>query len=1038
MRNKATVTALLIVFTLICVSNLFFTYQAFNYEGGLNESELAILQQDEGYKRSKRNAFSLGLDLQGGLFTTIEVKVDDILRLYAGTSIDETFTESLDSALVRKTTSDATLPELFLQELREVYLKKNNTDAAKNMIADGHLLRTYFTSPERNIPFTATDDEILNRLNKDATDAIDNTYKIIRKRVDQFGVASPNLQLERGTGRIVLEMPGVQDTARVRKLLSNTARLEFRETHKAGEIQNVMERIDREVKSLMIARGELVGDNSPDLGEDSTTIGTVDSTSQDSINNENAIVGGEMSPEVDSEIDSIQLTADAFAAQMDGSATIDDSGTTDSTGNILSDTAGLSQEEKILRFREERPFSGMFDVEASVYADRPVIGYSSVVDTAKINKWLAEPSVKNKIPRNVKFAWEAKPDETIKENTGKDLLGLIALKSNSSDKAPLEGDVITEAYQDYENNSINPAVFMNMNNKGAREWSDLTKKNKGRSIAIVMDGLVYSYPNVNGMITGGRSQISGNFTVDEAKDLANLLKAGALPISTETKGFTQVGPTLGEENLDSGLISFLIAFLATIVFMFLYYSSSGLIANVALIVNLFYILGVSAAFNIVFTLPGLAAVVLTMGMAVDANVLIFERIREEQLAGKSFKAAISSGFSNAFSSVMDANITTFLTGLILFTFGLGPIRGFAVSLMIGIVTSLICALFITRLILDRYANKGTGSIRFGTKKTLSAFSKISLNMTGRKKYMYILSGILVVGSIASIAGFQFRTGVDFKGGHQFQIEFSKDINPENLRKPMTEAFDGQVPVIRSLGSDQKLLITTSYKYEDSKAADEVLNKVIATCDAIVPDNGAIVKSRMFVGPTVAEDIKNSAYGAVGFSLLVIFLYILIRFRGIRYSMGALAALFHDVIIVLGIFSFVGKMDFLPFPLEVDQAFIAAILTIIGYSINDTVVVFDRIRENFGGMKSSDAASVYDTSINQTFSRTLITSLTTLLTILILLVFAGDVIRPFMFALFIGIIVGTYSSIFVASPISLDLMNFVDRPSGKKSAGQKKK
>lgn len=1036
MRNKATVTGLLIVFSLICVSNLFFTYQAFDYEGGLNESELAILQQDEGYKRAKRNAFSLGLDLQGGLFTTIEVKVDDILRLYAGTSIDDTFNESLDSALVRKTTSDESLPVLFYEELQRVYLKKNSTDAAQNMIDEGRLLRTYFTSPERNIPFTATDSEILDRLEKDAKDAIDNTYKIIRKRVDQFGVASPNLQLEEGTGRIILEMPGVQDTARVRKLLSNTARLEFRETHKAGEIQNVMERIDREVKSLMIARGELTDDGSSSEDDtDSTGTATVDSAGQDS-GSAPVVNPADPANEPDSTANSNSAFEDQIAG-LDGSST-DDSSTTDSAGNALADTAGLSQEEKIERFRQERPFSGMFDVEVPVYTDRPVIGYAQITDTLTINNWLKEPSVANKIPRNVKFAWEAKPDETIKESTGKSLLGMIALKSNASDKAPLEGDVITEAYQDYESNSINPAVFMNMNNKGAREWADMTKKNKGRAIAIVMDDLVYSYPNVNGMITGGRSQIAGNFTVDEAKDLANLLKAGALPISTETKGFTQVGPTLGEENLNSGLISFLIAFMVTIVFMFLYYSSSGLVANIALIVNLFYILGVSAAFNIVFTLPGLAAVVLTMGMAVDANVLIFERIREEQLAGKSFKAAISAGFSNAFSSVMDANITTFLTGLILFTFGLGPIRGFAVSLMVGIVTSLICALFITRLILDRYANKGTGSIKFGTKKTLTAFSKISLNMTGRKRVMYGLSGILVIISIVSISLFSFKTGVDFKGGHQFRIEFAKDMNPEDLRGPMTEAFEGQIPVIRSLGSAQQLLITTSYKYEDSKAANEVLTKVLATCDAAVPGNGAIVKERMFVGPTVAEDIKNSAYWAVGFSLLIIFLYILIRFRGIRYSLGALAALFHDVIIVLGIFSLLGELDFLPFQLEVDQAFIAAILTIIGYSINDTVVVFDRIRENFGEMKSSQPGEVYDTSINQTFSRTLITSLTTLLTILILLLFAGDVIRPFMFALFIGIIVGTYSSIFVASPISLDLMKIFDKPAESKVVSKRNK
>ncbi|MCL4106385.1 UNVERIFIED_CONTAM: hypothetical protein GTU68_003546 [Idotea baltica] len=766
---------------------------------------MAILQQDEGYKRAKRNSFSLGLDLQGGLYTTIE------------------------------------------------------------------------------------DDEILTRLNQDAEDAIVNTYEIIRKRVDQFGVASPNLQLEKGTGRIFLELAGVQDTARVRKLLSNTARLEFRETHKAGDIQNVIERIDREVKSLMIARGMLDG-----VVEDTVT---------------------------------------------------PDSASTDTTG---SDSNAVVNEE-----------------------------------------------------------------------------------------APVTGDVITEASQGFEDNSLNAAVYMNMNNEGARKWADLTKNNKGNAIAIIMDDLVYSYPNVNGMITGGRSQISGNFTVDEAKDLANLLKAGALPISTETKGFNQVGPSLGAENLNSGLISFMIAFLVTIVFMFFYYSSSGLVANIALFVNLFFILGVSAAFNIVFTLPGLAAVVLTMGMAVDANVLIFERIREEQLAGKSFKAAIASGFSNAFSSVMDANITTFLTGLILFTFGLGPIKGFAVSLMIGIVTSLICALFITRLILDRFAAKGNNSIKFGSKMTLTAFSKVNLKMTSRKRVMYGLSGVLVLISIISISINGFRTGVDFKGGRQYQIEFVKDMNPDALRAPMTQAFEGEVPLIRSLGGDKQLLITTSYKFESDDASEEVLTKVLSTCTTVVPGCEPTVKEQMFVGPTVAEDIKNSAYWAVGFSLLVIFLYILLRFRGIRYSVGALAALFHDTVIVLGIFSILGSLDILPFPLEVDQAFIAAILTIIGYSINDTVVVFDRIRENFGEMKSADPETVYNTSLNQTFSRTLITSVTTLLTIMILLLFAGSVIKPFMFALFIGIIVGTYSSIFVASPISLDLMKLLDKPKEPVSNRRKK-
>lgn len=1029
MRNKATITALLVIFGLICAFNLFFTYQAFDYESGVEDSKMAILQQDEGYKRAKRNSFSLGLDLQGGLYTTIEVGVEEILRLYAASSIDDIFEEALEEALKEKETSSETLPDLFYEVLKEKYLAKNNTAAGKKMVDDGRLLRNYFTSPDRDIPFTSTDDEILDRLNKDAEDAIVNTYEIIRKRVDQFGVASPNLQLEKGTGRIFLELAGVQDTARVRKLLSNTARLEFRETHKAGDIQNVIERIDREVKSLMIARGMLDGvvDDNPTTDSASTDTSGTDS-------NAIAVPVADMTPE-----DSAAKALADLQAQMNGEDVSEgDSGIVDSASNALADTAGLTDDEKIARFRQEKPFSGMFDVTVPVYGDRPVIGYASIVDTSEINGWLAESSVKNKIPRNVKFSWEAKTDPDLKKNTGKVLLGLIAIKTNAKDEAPLEGDVITEASQGFEDNSLNAAVYMNMNNEGARKWADLTKNNKGNAIAIIMDGLVYSYPNVNGMITGGRSQISGNFTVDEAKDLANLLKAGALPISTETKGFNQVGPSLGAENLNSGLISFLIAFLVTIVFMVLYYSSSGLVANVALFVNLFFILGVSAAFNIVFTLPGLAAVVLTMGMAVDANVLIFERIREEQLAGKSFKAAIASGFSNAFSSVMDANITTFLTGLILFTFGLGPIKGFAVSLMIGIVTSLICALFITRLILDRYAAKGNNSIKFGSKMTLTAFSKVNLKMTSRKRVMYGLSGVLVLISIISISINGFRTGVDFKGGRQYQIEFVKDMNPDDLRTPMTQAFEGEVPLIRSLGGDKQLLITTSYKFESDDASDEVLNKVLNTCTTVVPGCEPNVKEQMFVGPTVAEDIKNSAYWAVGFSLLVIFLYILLRFRGIRYSVGALAALFHDTVIVLGIFSILGSLDILPFPLEVDQAFIAAILTIIGYSINDTVVVFDRIRENFGEMRSASPEEVYNTSLNQTFSRTLITSVTTLLTIMILLFFAGSVIKPFMFALFIGIIVGTYSSIFVASPISLDLMKLLDKPKEPVSSNRKKK
>lgn len=1048
MRNKATVTALLVIFTLICGFNLFYTYQAFDYESGMGEKDMATLLQDESYKTAKRNAFSLGLDLQGGLFITMEVGVEDILRKYAGSSIDATFEEALAAALKDKLTSDRTLSELFAEELRRVYLEKNNTPQAQKIVADGYLLRNYFTSPDQGIDFNSTDDEILEKLNKDTKDAIDNTFTIIRTRVDQFGVASPNIQQEQGTGRIILELPGVQDTARVYRLLSNTAKLEFRETHKRGEIASVVERIDAKVKQLKgLSGGSDEGDGDQgNVEAPAEEENVVEGDDPNAVAMDPAVEGdpaAEEAPSVDPDpavdppatdpTDLLNALAgnDPVAADTNETAGVDTS-----VASALADTAGLSDDEKIARFKEERPFLGLFDVTVPVYTDRPVVGYSMALDTAEINGWLRHPRIKDIVPLDMKFLWEAK--STVQNANGMDLIGLIAIKTNKNDAAPLEGDVITEAYQDYESGSIEPAVFMNMNNEGAKDWANLTKNNKGRSIAIVMDDLVYSYPNVNGMITGGRSQISGSFTVEEAKDLANLLKAGALPVRAEILGNNQIGPTLGEENLQSGLWSFLIAFLITIGFMAFYYSKSGLVANVALIVNLFYILGVSAAFNIVFTLPGLAAVVLTMGMAVDANVLIFERIREEQLAGKSFKAAIQAGFKNAFSSVMDANITTFLTGLILFTFGLGPIKGFAVSLMIGIVTSLISALFITRLILDYFEKRGKGSITFGTKLTLTAFSKANLGMTRRRKTFYMVSGILVALSLVTIFTNGFRTGVDFKGGRQYKIAFNQEISPESIRQPLTDAFEGETPLIRSIGGSDQLLITTSYKYESNDASQEIKDKIVAAIEGVAPGSNPDFKETMFVGPTVADDIKTSAIWSVGFSLLIIFLYILIRFRGVRFSMGAIAALFHDVIIVLGIFSIVGTLDILPFPLELDQAFIAAILTIIGYSINDTVVVFDRIRENFGEMKSSDSKDVFDTSINQTISRTLITSFTTLLTILILLMFAGDVIRPFMFALFVGIIVGTYSSIFVASPIALDLEAATTRKKPEPKGGKSKR
>ncbi|MFM2375142.1 MAG: hypothetical protein RLZZ165_239, partial [Bacteroidota bacterium] len=607
----------------------------------------------------------------------------------------------------------------------------------------------------------------------------------------------------------------------------------------------------------------------------------------------------------------------------------------------------------------------------------------------------------------------------------KNKLGLIAIRRNREDKAKLEGNVIVGARQDYEPNSTNPMVSMTMNSEGGTVWQRMTKDNLGKSVAIVLDNYVQTYPTIQGVISGGRSQITGNFTVDEAKDLANLLKAGALPVRARILGDSQVGPTLGADNLNKGLVSFLVAFFAVIAFMGFYYRGAGMVANVALIINLLYIFGVSAALNVVFTLPGLAAVVLTMGMAVDANVLVYERVREEMALGKGYKAAVQAGFKNAFSTVMDSNITTFLTGLILFWFGIGPIAGFAVNLMIGIVTSLICSLFITRIILERFGERKAEGVRFGTKGTIEIFNHVKIKMTQRKKFFYAFSGTLTGLSMLSVAIWGFRTGVEFDGGRQVKVEFNKPVNTEDIRKPLTVAFDDKAPLIRAISGSNTMLITTNYKSDDPEGSGRVNQQILEVIEAAAPGSNPKIVESVAVGPSVASDIKRSAIYSVFFSLIVIFLYILFRFRRYQYSVGALASLVHDVSIVMGFFSFFGHFDILPFTLEVDQAFIAAILTVIGFSINDTVIVFDRIRENLHEMKSSPLGLIYDVSIDRTFSRTIITSGTVLLTILVMFLFGGDVIRGFMFALLVGIGVGTYSSIFVASPIAYDMIRALE-------------
>ena len=1046
MRNKNLIVALVTIFSLICIYQLYWTFNQFNLEKtvkGLETKkvEYDLQKSDPNFERTeqwntdydnllkrvsgkkkqlrtaRRNSFSLGLDLQGGMFVTLEVGVDDLVRKLATTK-DDKFEQAIQKAIVAKETSQSSFVDLFYAEVKELH-KNDNTFKFAN----------YFIDKELDIGYDTSDDKVKEKLNAEAKSAINRTFKIIRTRIDQFGVSSPNLQLQENAGRILLELPGVKDQKRVRELLRSTAKLEFWVCAPAKEGLDALTAANEAYKKYKATIKPVEADS---------LNASNDTTKQDS--GETAIAGDPAPAEVNPDPaqpelnldNNLNLNPDAAPAVSGAAAEGDTTKDTNAVAAVdtsKKDSTQLSEEEQYKQFIADYPLFEFLQI-LQQYPDEnnPLMGMARKEDTAMVNSIFRIPEVDAAIPDNIKFLWGAKP---VKGTD--DVFELIAIKNTRSGEPPLDGGAVEQAQQDFSSKGGGGAlVTMQMNADGAQKWGKLTTNNVDKHIAIALDDLVYSYPVVNGPITGGNSQITGNFSVEEAQDLANLLKAGKLPVKTVIIGEDIVGPTLGEENISNGLISFFVAIGATIIFMFFYYNRSGLVANLALIANVLFILGVSAAFNVVFTLPGIAAVVLTMGMAVDANVLIFERVREEQSLGKSLKAAITAGFKNAFSSIIDASITTLLTGVILFAFGVGPIKGFAVSLMIGIVTSLISALFITRLILDYSAQRGKSSMNFGNKLTLGAFKKVNVNMVGRKKIFYGMSGLLVGLSLVSIIAFGFKTGVDFKGGRQYKVEYDGSIDQNKLTNDLKDQFEGNSPVVKTITSGQagerkKIMITTSFKSSSDKG-DEVEAALMKGFNA----NHSGVKPKIVqstsVGPAVAKDIKVSAIYSVIFSLLVIFLYILIRFRKWQYSLGALTSLFHDVIVVLGIFSILGYLDILPFSLEIDQAFIAAILTIVGYSINDTVVVFDRIRENHGEMKSSGVSDIYNTSINQTISRTLITSVTTFITALILFLMGGETVKGFIFALLLGIFFGTYSSIFVASPVAHDLIK----------AGEKKK
>jgi SecD/SecF fusion protein len=826
-------------------------------------------------------------------------------------------------------------------------------------------------SLREKINFQKSDEETKDAIRDEISSSINTAFEVLRSRIDKFGVTQPNIQRIGSSGRILIELPGAKDIERVKKLLQSTAELQFWEVYSNQET----------AQFLYAANSKVI-----ELFQEEASEEVTDATNESS------------------EID-------------------------DLLGEVKDSTA--TKQTKDL-------FSVLYPrIPRSQNEISSIVGTSAVIDTATVNKYLAMKEIKALLSpemKHVKFLWDAKPIE------GSEVINLYAIKGNRKDEAPIQGDVIINASQEYDQLGTSPEVSMTMNSRGSKLWEKMTGENVGNFVAVVLDDYVYTAPRVNGAITGGRTSISGNFTILEAQDLANVLKAGKLPAAAHIIQSEIVGPSLGQEAIDSGIQSFALALLLVLVWMIFYYGKAGIFANIALLVNILFIFGILSAFGAVLTLPGIAGIVLTIGMSVDANVLIFERIKEELARGKSLKEGISDGFSNALSSILDANITTLLTGFILFVFGTGPVKGFASTLMIGIATSLFTAIFITRILIDAYSGKGQ-TLTFNTGITKKWFTTIDIDFLKKRKVAYVISGTILVLGLASLLTNGLNYGVDFVGGRSYVVRFDQPVNSTEVATSLKNVFESS-PEVKTYGTSNQLKITTKFRIDEEgpRVDEEVQAALYEGVKAFLPDGTTIeefnggfdgqkvgIFNAIKVEPTIADDIKDAAKWAIFGSLFVVFLYILLRFKKWQYSLGAVAAVFHDVLIVLAIFSIAYK--FMPFDMEIGQSFIAAILTVVGYSLNDTVVIFDRIREYSNLHAGWKYSEVVNKALSSTLGRTINTSLTTLIVLLAIFLFGGDSIKGFMFALIIGVLVGTYSSLFVASPIMFDTSNKVE---GKKT------
>lgn len=984
MQNKGIVIVLAVLMTLASIFYLSFSVATNYYDSEAAKIKDPIAQQDYkdsvkylgiySYQRCLETQIGLGLDLKGGMNVILEISVPDVVETLADHKTDAAFVKSMEQAKKEEETSQSDFISLFIK-----YYRQN---------APGHRLAEIFATQQLKgqVSTQSSDKEVEKALRSQVQSAIDNSYNVVRNRIDKFGVVQPNIQkLEGQEGRIMVEMPGVREPERVRKLLQGSANLEFWETYNSEEITPYLRQLDQ----TMANGGEVKKDTAATEKKDDAA--------------KKAEVAEKTSP--------AKLKVNA-------------------NKNSAAKAAASSESAQMAQAKKTNPLLAV--LQLAPQGSLSVVGYANVRDTAAVNKIIYSAAAKQVLPSDLKLLWGAKPADGL---SVKNVYELYALKvTQSNGHAPLEGDVITDAKDEFDQMSNRPSVSMSMNSDGARRWAEMTKANINKAIAIVLDGAVYSAPRVNGEISGGNSQITGNFTIEDTKDLANTLKSGRMPAPARIVQEDVVGPTLGAQSIQQGLISFAVAFILLMLYMVLMYDFiPGMMANFALLVNLFFTLGILTSFQAALTMPGIAGIVLTLGMAVDANVLIYERTKEELRKGKALREAIKAGYGNAFSAIFDSNLTSIITGVILFVFGTGPVRGFATTLIIGICCSFFTAVYLTRLVYEnRLAKDKWLKQNFTTRLSRNFLQNNHVGFMNMYKKTFTIVGILIAVFVVSFFVRGLSKSIDFTGGRNYVVKLEKAVEPEDVSRALQTSFPNSSVSALALGTDHKTIrISTNYKIESNSPTiddevEEILFKALSKEGMVTqksveafknPDvraGGSIISSAK-VGPSVAKDIKYGAIISVIFALIAIFFYILLRFRNLAFSLGASVALVIDTVVVLGFYSLLWNV--VPFSLEIDQTFIGAILTVIGYSINDKVVVFDRIRENLGLYKKRDFFTIFNNSLNETLARTVNTSLTTLIVLLCIFILGGDNIRSFAFAMILGVIFGTLSSIFVAAPIA---------------------